>query len=324
MTELDDSPESTPDTSSLNSISSILAAAVMRRISLPKFISASGSAQAIKIDEIRLGNASVDRVDVEELNTEVDTGTIKLEDARAIVSLSLSFHYGIHIPLPWPFDDISIDGNIPIPDPPDFPFDIGQIDIPALNNIDLEIPTATLEDIQASVQPVNNLDLGGATFNNIKLDNTVLPTAGFGMSGLSMGALNLNDVSVPSVSSERLSLGDFAPDNPLVLPSISIKDIDLPEASVPRVESDGPVVVPGVTSSTQKIGLTGGLLEASIDITPTLTIRIGSMVINDISAISTIKKVDLRDIQTTVQVDGVAVEGVELNSVELESIATTV
>ncbi|WP_428354857.1 hypothetical protein [Methyloprofundus sp.] len=50
MAELDDSLESnTPDSISVSSLTSILAAAVMRRISLPKFISASGSAQAIKI-----------------------------------------------------------------------------------------------------------------------------------------------------------------------------------------------------------------------------------------------------------------------------------
>ncbi|WP_428354858.1 hypothetical protein [Methyloprofundus sp.] len=233
-----------------------------------------------------------------------------------------AYTFGIHINLPWGIPDIDIEESFPIPDPPDFDFDIGQITIPALNNIDLDIPSATLNDIQASIDPINNLDLGGGTFNDVKLGDTVVPSAGFGMSGLSMGALKVSDVSVPSISSERLSIGEFSPDSPMILPSISVKDIKLPQTSAPQAESEGPVVVPGVTSSMQRIGLTEGLLVASIDITPTLTIFIGSMVINDISADSTIKKINLRDTQASVQVTGVNVDGVELKNIELESIAT--
>ena len=323
MAELDDSSGlNANSSSSMNTISSVLAAAVMRRISLPSFISTSATANSIKIDAIKLGDTTVDRIDVVDAKTEVDTGTVTMENARAIVSLRLTFNFGLHIRMPWGIPDIDIDRSIPIGTIPSFNFDIGDISIPALNNIELDIPSATLDDIQASLEPVNNLDLGGASFNGLKLDNTVLPTAGFGLGGMSLGVLNLSEVSIPAISSARLSVDEFSPDNPLLLPSICINNIELPSTSAPRVTSDGPVVVPGVTSGSQRIGLTGGFLEANIDIAPTLNIAISSMAINNISAISTISKIDLRDLQSTVQVTGITVDGLQLNNVELESVST--
>lgn len=321
MAELAGSSEPTAEnSSSVNGLSSVLAAAIMRRINLPKFISASGNASSIKIDEIRLGEASVDRVEIEDVKTELDTGMVTIENARAIVSLRISFNYGLHINLPWPIPDINIDDSISI-GTIRFPFDIGDITIPALENVDLVIPSALLEDIQASLEPVNNLDLGGGSFTGIKLDDTVLPSAGFALGGLSLGALNLNDVNVPSVSAARLSVDGFSPDKPLLLPSISIKNIELPSTSAPQVKSEAPVVVPDVSSESRNIPLISrGPLRASIDIDPTLTFAISSMVINDISAISTIEKIDLKDTQSTAQISGVAVDGLDLNSVELESV----
>jgi len=324
MAELDNSLELKikSSSSSMNKLSSVLAAAVMQRINLPKLISASGSASSITIDQIRLNDTSVERVDVLDVKTEVDTGTVTLENARAIVSLSLRFNFGVHIPLPWPFDDINFGDSISLGGIT-FPFDIGDISIPELNNVDLEIPSAALIDIKATLEPVNNLNLGGAAFNGLELDDTVLPSAGFGLSGLSLGALSLTELTTPSVTSAHLSVAGFSPDNALLLPSISIENIQLPSTSAAQVTTVAPVVVPGITSETRNIPLTSGLLTTSIDISPTLTIAISSMVINNISAVSTISKIDIRDIRSTVEVSGVTANGLELNNVELESITTT-
>ena len=109
MAELNDSSWLIENSSSsINSLSSVLAAAGLRRIYLPKFISASGSANSIKINQISLTDTSVDRVDVEDGKTEVDTGTVTIENVRSIASLNLRFNFGIHIPLPWPIDDSDI------------------------------------------------------------------------------------------------------------------------------------------------------------------------------------------------------------------------
>jgi len=322
MAELEDPPSVDAVNPAVpNTLTSALAAAVIRRISLPKFLSVSGSANSITIDQIRLTNTEVDSVDVVDVNTELDTGTVLIENARAIVSLSLRFNFGIHIPLPWPIPDIDIDSSVSLGGIT-FPFDIGDINIPNLNNVDLEIPSATLQDIQASLAPINNLDLGGATFDGLELENTILPTAGFGLSGMSMGVFSLNSLTMPSITSASLSVDGFSLNDALQLPSLTIEGIQLPVVTAPRVTTTAPVVVPNVTSETQNIPLTGGILTSSIDISPTLTIAIDAMVIDDISAVSTIGRVDIRDLQSSVEVTGITANGLELTNIELESATT--
>lgn len=323
MSKSSNSTESQEKTaSSTASFSSILASAVIRRVKLPGFFSASGSTSSIKIDEIQLGTAIVDRVDIQDVDTRLSTGAISLENARAIVSLKISFKFSVHIPLPWPFDDINFGDTVAI-GTVRFPFDIGDISVPALNQIELDIPSVVLEDIQASLESVKNLDLGRAQFDGLKLEDTLIPAAGFGLGGLTLGAVNVDGVRVPSISSERLTLESFSPDAPLILPSISVQDVMLPSTTAPRVESDGAIVVPNVASEQREIPLIpAGPLRASITIDPKLTIAIGSMVINDISAISSVKKIDLQNLQSRIGISGISLEGVELNSVELESISS--
>lgn len=56
MAESDGSSEpKEKNSSSIMNFSSILASAVMHQISLPKFLSASGSTSSISIDQIKLG-----------------------------------------------------------------------------------------------------------------------------------------------------------------------------------------------------------------------------------------------------------------------------
>lgn len=303
-------------------LSHTLAAAVMGRVSLTKLVCPSGSASSIRVDRIVLGSATVASVDIHRVHTALDTGNVTLEDARAVVSLAINFSYGIHVRLPGPIPDINIDDDIRI-GTIRFPFEIGDVRIPALSNVDLMIPSAGLEDVQASVDPVRQLDLGGARFSALQLDGTVLPAAGFGLGGLSLGPVRIRDVGIPAISSAHLAVGELSPDNPLVLPSIGVRNIGLPAVSAPRVESESPVVIPGVRSQTREIPLVrSGILRASITIEPTLTIAIRTLVIRDISAASTIDRIDVRDLSAPVTLSGVSLDGLMLNDVELESIAT--
>ena len=323
MAALDGSSGSSSNSSpSVNSLSSTLFAAVMRRISLPRFASASGSTGSIKIDEIRLDDATVDQVDAENVKIELDTGNVTLRDVRTVVRLRITFNWGVHINLPWPIPDFDEGGHVTIESWP-IPFNVGNVDIPALNNVDLDIPSATLEDIEASLEPIKDLNLGSGTFSGVALDDTVLPAAGFGLGGMSLGALNLKGVEVPSVSAARLSLNEFSPDAQLVFPSVSIKNVQLPSTSAPEVSSEGPVVVPEVTTSTQRIPLLDGFLTASIDIEPTMDLLIGSVDIDNMSAVSSVEKIEIRDMKVNVEVSGVTLDELELNSVEVESISTT-
>lgn len=291
------------------SLANALAAAVMKRIELPAFTAASGSAAAVHIGEIRLENASVDRVDIQNVATTFRTGAISLDNARAIVAIRVFFDWWYDV---W-FDSDSGSTTLGTFD---FPFDIGNIDIPSLNNISLAVPNVSLRDIIAAVHPVRDLDLGGATFSTLELDDALLPSAGFGLGGLSLGAVNLTDLRLPGASTAQVTLGAFTPNGPLVLPSLRIDGVELPAASAPRVSSEGLIAVPHAVASARTLpGVSFGIFGFTLGIQPTLDIFIEALTIRDLAASAVIERIDLRDVRASV-----ALHNLELSRVNLEQL----
>lgn len=294
------------------SLASALTAAVMRRIGLPRFTAASGSAASVRIGEIRLENASVDRVDILNVATTLNTGAISLDNARAIVAIRVFVDWWYDVWLDSDSGSFTL-GTF------DFPFDIGDIDIPSLNNIRLGVPSATLRDIIAAVHPVRDLALGGAAFSALRLDDTLLPSAGFGLGGLSLGAVNLTDVRVPRSSTARVTLGAFTPDGPLLLPSLRIDGVELPAASAPRIRSEGLIAVPNAVASARTLpGVSFGIFGFTLGMQPTLDIFIEALTIRNLAASATIERVDLRDVRASVDLRNLELDRVELEQLHVD------
>lgn len=289
-----------------------LAEAVMRRIGLPRFTAASGSAASVRIGEIRLENASVDRVDVHNVATTLSTGAISLDNVRAVVA--------IRVFVDWSYDVwIDSDSGSTTLGTIRFPFPLGDIDIPSLSNIRLTVPSATLRDLIAAVHPVRDLALGGARLSALRLDDTLLPAAGFALGGLSLGAVNLTDVRLPRSSTARVSLGAFAPTGPLLLPSLRVDGVELPAASAPRVSSAGLVAVPNAVASQRTLaGLDFGFFRFDLRMQPTLDIFIEALTIRNLAASAVIERVDLRDLRASVDLRNLELDRVELEQLQVE------
>lgn len=315
MSDQDATPSAVLAADQGSSLASALAAAVMKRIELPSFTAASGSAAAVHIGEIRLENASVDRVDIQNVATTFRTGAISLDNARAIVAIRVFFDWWYDI---W----IDSDSGSTTLGTFDFAFDIGDIDIPSLNNINLEVPNASLRDIIAAVHPVRDLDLGGATFGALGLDDTLLPSAGFGLGGLSLGAVNLTDVNLPGSSTSRVTLGAFTPNGPLVLPSLRIDGVEIPTASAPRVSSEGLIAVRQAVASERKLpGVSFGIFGFTLGMQPTLDIFIEALTIRDLAASATIQRIDLREVRASVALRDLELSRVNLNQLHVDRLA---
>jgi hypothetical protein len=290
-----------------------LAAAVVRRIEVPSFVSASGRASSIRVGEVSLGEVSIDHVDVSDVETRFSTGNIFLTNARAIVEIRLSVR--------WWYDFwFASDSGVASLGSVSFPFDIGNIAIPALNDIRLEVPSATLDDVRASLQPVIDLDLGGGTFEDLRLADTLVPSAGFGLGGLGLGAVRLNDVAVPSVSAASLDLGRFAPTGPLVLPSLRVEGIELPAASAPHIESEGLIRVPQTTASQRVVPFSLGVVGFDFRMRPVFDMFIERMVIEDLTASASVATLQVQNVSAPVALRDVSLDGLQLERLTIERI----
>jgi hypothetical protein len=298
-------------------LESALTTAVMHRIGLSRFTSEAGSAASVRIGEIRLENTSVDRVDVRDITSAFRTGSISLDGARAIVDLEFRLSWDFRVPIPLPPFSVRVSGSTSLGSL-SFNFDIGNVDIPSLPLTDLEVPDASLEDVTAAVNPIRNLDLGGATLNDLRLDDTVLPSAGFGLGGLSLGPVNLTDVRIPGASTERVTLGAFTPNEPLLFPSIRIGGIELPSANAPVARTEGLIRVPQVRPSARRTPRIAGF---SLRVQPVLDLFIDALTIRNISASARIDRVDLRDLRSSVTVRNLELERAALEGLRVDRVS---
>jgi hypothetical protein len=290
-----------------------LAAAVIRRIEVPSLVSVSGRAASIRIGEISLGEANIDRVEVSDVETRFNTGAIFLGHARAIVKIALSVHWWYDFWFASDSGDVSL-GSV------SFPFDIGNIAIPALSNIRLGVPSATLDEVRAALQPVHGLDLGGGTFEGLQLADTLVPSAGFGLGGLGLGPVSLNNITVPSVSAGRLNLGRLAPTRPLVLPSLRVEGIELPAASAPHIASEGLIRVPQTTASPRVVRLSLAVIGFAFRMQPVFDMFIDRMVIEDLTASASVKTLQVQNVRAPVALRDVSLDGLQLERLTIERI----
>ena len=71
------------------------------------------------------------------------------------------------------------------------PLPLHDIRIPMLRDIAFAIPAADVSDVSATVLPVTNVALGGASFTGLAIDDTRLPSDGFQLSGLDFASLEI-------------------------------------------------------------------------------------------------------------------------------------
>lgn len=291
-----------------------LAAAVVRRIEVPRIVSASGKASSIRIGEINLGDANVDQIDVADVETRFSTGNTLLREVRAIIE--------IRITLKWWYDfKLKSGGGEESLPSPEFTFPLGDVSVPALNDIRLEVPSATVDDVRATLQPVTNLDLGGGTFEDLRLADTLVPSAGFGLGGLGLGAVALKDLGSPAVSAGSLEVGSFAPTRPLVLPSLRVDGVELPAASAAEAES-GAIHVPEATSSKaiKKIEFDKKVVGFDLLIEPVLEMFIQRMVIKDLTASASVGRLQVQNVSAPVELSDVSLDGLELERLAIDRI----
>jgi hypothetical protein len=283
----------------------------MKRLDVSQLLAQSGSAASLAVDQIRLGQATIGRVNIQGVNATLDAGDTRLEGFRMVlrVTVGLRFRvFGIRRQRSVTFG---------------FPFNVGTVTIPRLDDIQVAVPSATITGTQAEVQPVNALDLGGGQFSDLRLDGTLLPAAGFGLAGLGLGEVKLRDVAVPATFTERLSIGTFTPDQPLRLPSTTVTNVQLPTVAAPRVSSSAPIGIPDIRPQDleQTAGIDLIILSVTLFVRPIVDIEIAALTINDIEAASSIQRIGLEDISSPVTISGLSLGDITLRQVTINQIS---
>jgi hypothetical protein len=294
-----------------------LVAATLRRVQIGRVTTAAGRAGSVHIDRIDVGGATVDQVTIQDFAASLHCGSALLRNVRAILEL--------HFKVRWSYDLkwFGSDSGIKTLGSKAKPIPLHDIRLPMLQDIAFEIPEAAVEDIQATVQPVTEVALGGASFEDLAIDDTRLPSDGFGITGLDFGALEIESFSAPAADSRQLTIGRFQPDAPLQLPDVEVRGIALPEVEIPDAGSDGAVSLMDIQPEEFEAPVfkIGDLFKATFIATPVLHLQIGELVLSDLSASASIGAVQIRGVSTPVTVRGVRLGELTLDQLSVDQIS---
>lgn len=308
-------PGTTAEAASSSDTVSDAVSAALRTVDISQIMAASGASGSLSVDRIELGDATIDRLVIQDLTAGLQVGRTQLEDVRFLLDLRLAVDWW------YDFGWLGSDSGSESLGSLSFGLPLGNILVPSLQDINLSVPSAVVNDAQAEVSPITNLDLGGARFHDLRVDDTTLPSSGFDVSGLQFGALTLSNVDVPAASSQRLSLGDLTPKRPLKLPMAEVRGIKVPAARVPAVSSQGSVDINDAQATRRGVSLSFGIFGFTFWVRPVFDIHIGALTLNDVAASAAIKRVRIEELSSPVTIRGVLMGDLQLEQLTVNKIS---
>jgi hypothetical protein len=273
---------------------------------------AGGAVADIKIDEIVLGGVTIGQLTLQGTSLDVVSGSASLGNVRIVITLDFSFDWWINLGF-WSDSGSANIGSL------SFGLNLGNVAIPSLNNIPLEVPNVVLANLSAVVAPLMSIDLGGGVFTGATATNLVLPKNGLTLTGLGLGSVSIASVQVPEATAAGVAIQDFHPNAKLVLPSATLGPVQIPSASAANIQATTAISFTG-NASQQGAGLNLGVLGGTINVTPTALVSIGSLLLQGVSLSGSVTQAILTSIGVPVDIHGINLSAIDISQVNVNNI----
>lgn len=284
---------------------------VLKRVNVEELAVGSGTIGNISINQVNVGTAKIDKVTLANTVATVKAGNVFLQNVR--MNLELQFH------LDWWYDiGIASDSGSENLGSMFFSLTIGNVTVPALQDIHLNVPSVDVHNVTASMPAINSLKLGAAGFASLSAKKTSLPVAGFSLSGLGMGAFSLSSAQVPQTFTDEATIASFAPSAEIALPGFTMGAINVPQTNIPNVNSGAFNL--DAQASDRSIGVDFGIFGVTIRVTPIAHMAIGAMVMSNLSLSASVGSVVATDIKVPVNAKGILLDNVTMTDVTVKNI----
>jgi hypothetical protein len=286
-------------------------AALSRQIQLNELLATSGSAGEVSIDKVLLGDASIDNIRVSNAAATLHAGSAYLEGVSVNLELQFNVDWWYDIGIydddgTWSLGSMWIGLNV------------GNVTIPSLSDIKMNIPAVTVSNVRAQMPPINNLKLGSSSFTGLKVKGTALPVQGFVLNGLGLGALSLKNMIIPGVKSEQVRIDRFKPTQQIVLPGATVSNVDIPSTSVPAVAS-APFGMDAV-SQERSLSASAGVFGIKIRVRPIAHMHINAMRMQNLALSARVGSVAIENVRVPIDVQGIALQKLGLDQVTANDI----
>jgi hypothetical protein len=213
----------------------------------------------VEIADLAVGPMEVASMVLAGTQIGLTTGAAQLDNVRVTVTLSIALHWsvGVTIPIAGHF---GWSGTINLGSP-SITVGFGNIEPPGLQNLMIDLPEVSTDDVSATLSPVQNLALGQLVAAQIKAADIVAPVPDFQLTGLGLNKLTMEQVSVPAASIASVRIGSVQGGR-IPLGEIDLPGLDLPSEAVGDLNGSAL----DVTATSNPIGLhaDAGVLDATL------------------------------------------------------------
>jgi hypothetical protein len=288
-------------------------AQLFKKIKINQVRAESGSLADLDIDKVLLGDATISKIILTGTSAKLKGAQAFLQNVRMVLQLKFSLQWEVDLGWLGSWGDTNDLGSLP------FGMNLGNISIPSLANIDLNIPSVSVDNVQAQFNAITNLDLGGAQIKKISAKETGLPADSFGLSGIGIGSVSLTNLSVPKTATEAVSIEEFTPNAAVVLPGVELANLQIPSAQVDNISTGGFNFV--AQASARSIGADLGVLAIKLIVTPVVHMDVGTMAIHDVVLAATANKLKVQDIRLPITIRGINLKNLVLQTVDIGEIS---
>jgi len=288
-------------------------AQLFKKIKINQVRAESGSIADLDVDKVILGDATINKIILTGTAAKLKGAQAFLQNVRMVLQLKFTLQWKVDLGWLGSWDGANDLGSLP------FGMDLGNISIPSLANIDMNIPSMSVDNVKAQLSPINNLDLAGARIKKISAKETEIPADAFGLSGIGIGSASIKNLSVPKTATEAVSIEEFTPNAAVVLPGVELANVQIPSARLDNVSTGGFNFM--AQASSRSIGADLGILAIKLIVTPIVHMDVGTMTIQDVVLAATANKLQVQDIQLPVTIRGINLKNMVLQTVDIGEIA---
>jgi len=286
--------------------------ALVKKVDIAQVLAASGTVGQVTVGQVTVGNVVVDSLTLHDTKANLKSGNAYLENVGMTIELRFKLHWWFDIGIYSDSGDDDL-GSLW------FSMNVGNVAVPSLANIQMTIPAVTVSNVAAQVNPLQNLDLGGASFAKLKVTKTSLPVAGFSLSGMGLGALKLSGLGVPAVACEQVSIDEFKPNQTVLLPGASVGNVAIPSTSIPDVQSGAFGLDAQASSRGLKVDF--GIFGFTFLVTPVVHMSIGAMTLHDLGLSASVGGIDIKNVRVPLDVKGITLKTLKLDNLTVTDVA---
>lgn len=283
------------------------------QVNVPKLDVQQAGLTTISVGQVAIGPITVGDLVLNNTDFSLTGAQGLLKNVNVTVTVKISVEWHVHVGLPDGIPDIDVGDTYDLGSL-SFPMPVGDIAIPALNNVHINIPTLNAQNLSVSATPLS-LQLQNAKADQIHVDHATLPSAGFTIAGLALASVEGEAVSVPAAKVDQATIRHVHAD-PIKIPSFTLGNLHLPAAQIPHVSSSAPLDIPA-NLQTRSVGFDAGILRVAIKVKPSALSHIDHLEISNANASATVGQVVLHNVVLPFDALNLTLSQIGINTIEI-------